>query len=280
MFSLNCKGRLLVLDEPRVMGIINVTPDSFYAGSRRMNMSEILPQADKMISEGATFLDIGGLSTRPGSEPVTADEELERVVPAIEGIHQKFPETILSIDTYRAAVAKEAVMAGASMVNDISGGELDEAMLETVASLKVPYVCMHMKGTPETMQTLAVYDDVAREVLDYFILKVEACKKAGVHDVIVDPGFGFAKTIQQNFELLNKLEVLQLLKKPVLIGLSRKSSVYKTLGITSEEALNGTTVLNTIGLIKGAGILRVHDVKEAVQAVKLWLHVFNQKSMK
>lgn len=280
MFSLNCKGRLLVLDEPRVMGIINVTPDSFYAGSRRMNMSEILPQADKMISEGATFLDIGGLSTRPGSEPVTADEELERVVPAIEGIHQKFPETILSIDTYRAAVAKEAVMAGASMVNDISGGELDEAMLETVASLKVPYVCMHMKGTPETMQTLAVYHDVAREVLDYFILKVEACKKAGIHDVIVDPGFGFAKTIQQNFELLNKLEVLQMLKKPVLIGLSRKSSVYKTLGITSEEALNGTTVLNTIGLIKGANILRVHDVKEAVQAVKLCLHVFNQKSMK
>ncbi len=270
MFTLNCKGKLLALDEPRVMGIINITPDSFYKGSRFVEKDEVLKQADKMIKDGADILDIGGQSTRPGSEQISADEELKRVLNNIDAIHNNFPQTIISIDTWYSKVAYEAVNAGASMVNDISAGNMDEQMLKTVASLEVPYVSMHMKGKPQTMQQDPTYENVCREVLDFFIAKKDECEKAGIHDVVIDPGFGFGKTIAHNFELLKNLSVFKMLDAPILVGLSRKSTIYKTLGIGAEEALNGTTVLNTIALMSGANILRVHDVKEAREVVKLW----------
>lgn len=269
MFTLNCKGRLLVVDKPLVMGIINTTPDSFYEGSRFMVMDEILRQAEKMLNDGAAILDVGAQSTRPGSQQISADEEAERVVNVIKTLARQFPDAIISIDTYYSYIAAAAVDAGARMVNDVSGGDMDEAMLQTVASLNVPYVCMHTKGTPETMQQLAVYDDVTREVLDHFIAKIAQCKKSGIKDIIVDPGFGFAKTIKHNFELLRNLAAFRMLDCPLLAGLSRKSTIYKTLGTDAAGALNGTTVLNTIALLNGANILRVHDVKEAVEAVKL-----------
>ncbi|MGE5107481.1 MAG: dihydropteroate synthase [Sphingobacteriales bacterium] len=270
MFTLNCKGKLLILDEPKVMGILNITPDSFYSSSRFNDTAIVLQKAEKMLQDGAAILDIGGQSTRPGSVRITADEELKRVIPAIENIIKNFPETIISIDTYQSSVAKEAIEAGASMINDISSGDMDKEMISTVASLHVPYICMHMKGTPDSMQQDPTYDDIAKEVLDYFIHKLARCKEAGINDIIIDPGFGFGKTIQHNFQLLKKLEVLKILGKAVLAGLSRKSTIYKTLGITADEALNGTTVLNTIALINGATILRVHDVKEAVEAITLF----------
>ncbi|HKG67357.1 MAG TPA: dihydropteroate synthase [Segetibacter sp.] len=269
MFTLNCKGRLLVIDQPVVMGIINVTPDSFYSGSRTLLLDDILRQAEKMLSEGAAVIDIGGQSTRPESEHISREEELSRVIPAIKAIIRSFPETFISIDTYYSKVAAEAVNTGASFVNDISSGTLDENMIQMVASLQVPYIAMHMKGTPKTMQQYAQYEDVTLEVLDFFIRKTEECRKAGIKDVIVDVGFGFAKTISHNFTLLKNLSIFKILQKPLLVGLSRKATVYKTLGISPEEALNGTTVLNTIGLQNGANILRVHDVKEAVEAVNL-----------
>jgi dihydropteroate synthase len=269
MFTLNCKGRLLVVDKPIVMGIINVTPDSFYSGSRKLLVDEVLKQADKMLSEGAAILDIGGQSTRPGSDDIGMEGELARVVPVVEALFSHFPQSFISIDSYYSKVASEAVHAGATIVNDISSGNLDDEMITTVASLKVPYIAMHMKGTPKTMNTLADYDDVTLEVLDFFIKKMEECRQAGIKDVIVDVGFGFAKRIQHNFTLLKQLSIFKILEKPILAGLSRKATVYKTLGTTPEEALNGTTVLNTIALQNGANILRVHDVKEAVEAVKL-----------
>jgi dihydropteroate synthase len=269
MFTLNCKGRLLVIDQPVVMGIINVTPDSFYSGSRKVLLDDILRQAEKMLSEGATVIDVGGQSTRPESEQISIRAELLRVIPAIEAIIHRFPESFISIDTYYSEVAAEAVNAGASLVNDISSGTLDGNMIKRVASLQVPYIAMHMKGTPKTMQQYAQYEDVTLEVLDFFVKKTEECRKAGIKDVIVDVGFGFAKTISHNFTLLKNLSIFKILQKPLLVGLSRKATVYKTLGISPEEALNGTTVLNTIGLQNGANILRVHDVKEAVEAVNL-----------
>lgn len=269
MFTLNCKGRLLLVDKPLVMGIINATPDSFYAGSRQQSLDDILRQAEQMLEEGADILDIGGQSTRPGSEVIGAEDELQRVIGGIEAIHRRFPETFISVDTYYALVAKEAVDAGASMVNDISAGSLDPVMIPMVASLKVPYVLMHMKGTPATMQQETNYENLIGEILDFFSFKIAALQKAGIMDIIVDPGFGFAKTIQQNFELLSHLSVFKILSRPVLLGISRKSTIYKTLDITPAEALNGTTVLNTVGLMNGASILRVHDVKEAKEAVEL-----------
>ncbi len=269
MFTLNCKGRLLVIDEPVVMGIINVTPDSFYSGSRKSTLDDVLKQADKMLTEGATILDIGGQSTRPGSEAIGADSELQRVVPAIEAIANRFSHSYISVDTYHAKVAKAAVEAGACIVNDISSGDMDSETIETVAALQVPYITMHMKGTPATMQQNAQYENVTRDVFDYFIKKIEQCRLAGITDVIVDPGFGFGKTIQHNFTLLKNLSVFKMLQKPVIAGLSRKATIYKTLGTSAEEALNGTTVLNTIALLNGANILRVHDVKEAKETVKL-----------
>ena len=269
MFALNCNGRLLVIDKPLVMGVINATPDSFYEGSRFSGTDKILVRAETMISEGADILDIGGQSTRPGSEQVSEDTELSRIVESIEAIHQKFPEIIISVDTYYSAVAKKCIQAGASMVNDISSGTMDKEMLSTIAALQVPLVAMHMKGTPQTMQQQSNYESVTREVLDFFIRKKDECKTAGIADVIIDPGFGFAKTIAHNFQVLKDLSVFKMLDAPLLVGLSRKSSVYKTLGIPPDEALNGTTVLNTIALMNGADILRVHDVKEAKEAIKL-----------
>ena len=269
MYTLNCKGRLLLIDKPVVMGIINTTPDSFYAASRQQNTDAILQKAELMVKDGATILDIGGQSTRPGSVVVGKEEELKRVIKPIEAISKNFPEIFISIDTYYTAVAKEAVEAGASIVNDISAGSLDEAMISTVASLQVPYVLMHMQGTPQDMQQSPHYDDVTKTVLDFFIQKIDELKKMGLYDIIVDPGFGFGKTISHNFKLLQSLSVFNLLGKPLLVGISRKSTIYKTLHIIAEEALNGTTVLNTIGLLNGAHILRVHDVKEAKQAINL-----------
>jgi dihydropteroate synthase len=269
MFTLNCKGRLLVVDKPLVMGIINTTPDSFYEGSRFMDMPGIIRQAEKMLAEGAAILDVGGQSTRPGSMQIGAAEEMERVCSAIETISLHFPDAIISVDTYHASVAQKAVEAGASIVNDISGGNLDEKMMATVAALNVPYVCMHTKGNPADMQQHAVYEDVTREVLDHFIKKIAECRRAGIKDVIIDPGFGFAKTISHNFELLRNLSTLQMLDCLIMAGLSRKSTVYKTLGTDAAGALNGTTVMNTIALLNGANILRVHDVKEATEAVAL-----------
>lgn len=269
MFTLNCKGRLLIIDEPIVMGIINVTSDSFYSGSRKTLLNDVLQQAEKMLHDGAAILDIGGQSTRPGSDEIGIEEELQRIIPAIEAITKRFPESFISVDTFFAKVAAEAVNAGACIVNDISSGTLDAEMIKTVAQLQVPYIAMHIKGTPKTMQQHANYEDVTLEVLDFFIKKTEECRLAGINDIIVDVGFGFAKTIAHNFTLLKNLSLFKILQKPLLTGLSRKATIYKTLGTTPEEALNGTTVLNTIALTKGANILRVHDVKEAVEAIKL-----------
>lgn len=253
------------------MGIINATPDSFYEGLLKLNAGEILSLAEKMILDGATILDIGGQSSKPGSNPISVHEEIDRVIPIIESVHAAFPDTILSIDTYNAVTAKTAVAAGCSIVNDISAGNLDDKMIATVAKIQVPYICMHMQGTPATMQNNPVYDDVVKEVLDFFILKTEACKNAGIKDVIIDPGFGFGKTIEHNFQLLKGLSALLIVERPVLAGLSRKSAICKTLGITAAEALNGTTVLNTLALQNGASILRVHDVKQATEAIKLFM---------
>lgn len=269
MFTLNCNGRLLVANEPLVMGIINTTPDSFYQGSRFTGTNAVLQQAEKMLREGADILDIGGQSTRPGSILISSEEELQRVIEPIEAIHRQFPEAIISVDTFYSVVAKEAVAAGASVINDISAGSMDELLIATVAALRVPYVLMHMKGTPGTMQSNPQYEDVTKEVLDFFIHRVPALRQAGMKDIIIDPGFGFGKTIQHNFELLRHLAVFNMLNCPLMLGISRKSTIYKTLGIEAEHALNGTTVLNTAGLLHGAGILRVHDVKEAREAIKL-----------
>ena len=269
MYTLNCKGKLLVLDKPLVMGILNVTPDSFYDRHLLTGVDAIITHAGKMISEGADILDIGGQSTKPGSQRITIEEELARVLPIVILLQQKYPDLVLSIDTYYAEVATAAVNAGADIVNDISGGDMDAAMLQTVAALQVPYICMHIRGTPETMQQKTNYDDVVKEVLDYFIEKIAACTAAGIKDVIIDPGFGFAKTIQHNFTLLKNLQAFQMLNKPILAGLSRKGTIYKTLGITVEEALNGTTVLNTLAFLNGAAIVRVHDVKEAKEIITL-----------
>lgn len=269
MYTLNCKGRLLVVDKPLVMGIMNTTPDSFYAGSRYQE-TDILWQAERMIADGAAILDIGGQSTRPGSKRIPVEEELKRVTGPVRAIHERFPDTVISIDTFQSRVAAEAVAAGASIVNDVSAGSIDEAMIATVAGLQVPYVLMHMQGTLETLKKESVYENVTREVLDFFIRQIALCRKAGIKDIILDPGFGFGKNNHHNLALLKDLPALHMLELPILVGLSRKTTIWKTLGITADEALNGTTVLNTISLLNGAHILRVHDVKEAVEVVKLW----------
>ncbi len=268
MYSINCKGRLIVVDKPLVMGIINITPDSFYAGSR-IQKNDVLKAAEQMLSDGADILDIGGQSTRPGSVAISADEELARVTVAIESIHSSFPEAIISIDTYYGLVAKQAIEAGASIVNDISAGSIDPSIIDVVAHYKTPYVLMHMKGTPATMKEQAVYENVVTEVLDFLIAKKNELQRRGINDIIIDPGFGFAKTIEHNFQLINKLEVFKMLEAPLLLGISRKSMIWKTLGTTPAESLYGTSALHAIGLYKGANILRVHDVKEAKQVVRL-----------
>lgn len=270
MFTLDCKGRLLKLDHPVVMGIINITPDSFYSGSRQQDIDVMLKKAEQMLRDGATILDIGGQSTRPGSKKITADEELERIVEPIRAARQYFPEAFISIDTFYSRVAAEAVAAGADIINDISAGSMDAGMTETAALLKVPYVLMHMKGNPQTMQQRPEYSHAADEVFDFLKQKKEELSSAGIKDIIIDPGFGFGKTIRHNFELLHVLALFRQLDSPLLVGLSRKSTIYKTLGVTADEALNGTTVLNTIALMNGASILRVHDVKEAKEAITLF----------
>ncbi|HPH85200.1 MAG TPA: dihydropteroate synthase [Ferruginibacter sp.] len=269
MFTLNCKGKLVTAERPMLMGILNITPDSFYDGHLHNSETEILNLAGKMIADGADILDIGGQSSRPGSLRIPVEEELNRVIPAIRALHKRFPETLLSIDTYQSEVAKAAVAEGVHIVNDISAGEMDAAMINVVSKLGVPYICMHMKGRPENMHESPAYDDVTREVLDYFIAKVEVCKTAGIQDIIIDPGFGFGKTISHNFRLLKDLASFKMLGYPILAGLSRKSTIYKTLKVTAAEALNGTTVLNTLALQNGADIVRVHDVKEAREAILL-----------
>ncbi|MCZ6595965.1 MAG: dihydropteroate synthase [Bacteroidetes bacterium] len=269
MYTLNCNGKLIDLVTPKVMGIINVTPDSFYDGGKAVTTAGIIDQAGKMLSEGATFLDVGGYSSRPDATKVSETEELKRVIPAIETLIAEFPEVIISIDSFRSAVVKEAIQAGAAMVNDISGGKMDPEMFSTIARLQIPYILMHMRGTPQTMSTQTDYNKVTREVLLYFSERIALARKAGVNDIIADPGFGFSKTRPQNFELLKELELFKQLEIPLLIGISRKSMIYKTLMVTPKEALNGTTALHAIALLKGASILRVHDVKEAVECITL-----------
>jgi dihydropteroate synthase len=270
MYTLNCKGRILAIEQPLVMGIINITPDSFYTASRAGTVDAVLIQAEKMLQDGATILDIGGQSTRPGSKKITAEDELQRVIGPIQALTEKFPGTFISVDTYYSVVAKEAVQAGACIINDISAGGLDDKMIETVAALRVPYVLMHMQGTPQTMQQHPSYSDVTKEVLDFFIQKKKELEQKGIKDVITDPGLGFGKTVEHNFQLLRNLTVFSMLGTPMLLGLSRKSMIGKTLGIETEQTLNGTTVLNTIGLMNGASILRVHDVKQAKEAITLY----------
>jgi dihydropteroate synthase len=265
----NCGGRLKIVDKPLIMGIINVTPDSFFDGNDTLTTEDFVQKAKQMIEDGADILDIGGQSTRPGSDRIAADEEIKRVLPVLEAIKLNFPNILISIDTYHSAVAAAAVAAGAAIVNDISAGEMDSQMMTTVAGLQVPYILMHLRGTPETMQTMTNYDNLVLNITDYFTVKIDACRKAGIKDIILDPGFGFAKTVAQNFELLKNLNLFNFYGLPILVGLSRKSTIYKTLDITPNEALNGTTVMNTIALLNGANILRVHDVKEAKEVVSL-----------
>lgn len=271
--TLNIKGQLIDLSKPKIMGILNVTPDSFYDGKKYNDDISILNQIEKMLSEGADFIDVGGYSTRPWAEEISMEEELTRTIPVIQLIVRKFPSAIISIDTFRSSVAKQAIDSGASMINDVSGGELDKAMFETVASLNVPYILMHMKGTPKTMISQSTYENLLREVVDYFHQKIFLLQNHRVKDIIVDPGFGFAKNIEQNFELLGKLDHFKILGKPMVVGLSRKSMIWKTLKIDPDGALNGTTALNSIALIKGASILRVHDVKEAKEVITLAEHL-------
>jgi dihydropteroate synthase len=273
MFSLNCNGRQLLINKPIVMGIINVTPDSFYSDSRMQLNDDILRQTEKMIRDGATIIDIGGQSTRPGSQKITATEELKRVIEPIEKIRQHFPEVFISVDTYYADVAVAAVAAGAGIINDISAGTLDEKMIDTVSLLNAAYVLMHMQGTPQTMQQNPYYENVCKEVLGFFNTQKKKLSEKGITDIIIDPGFGFGKTAAHNFELLNSLNQFTSFGAPLLLGISRKSMIWKTLGITAGEAINGTTVLNTIGLMKGAFILRVHDVKEAAEAITLFANL-------
>lgn len=267
--TINCKGNLIDLTTPKVMGILNVTPDSFYDGGRFSSDTVILNQVEKMLYEGATFIDIGGQTTKPIAGLISVEDELKRVVPAVDLILKKFPESILSIDTFYSKVAEESINSGAAIINDVSAGNLDENMLPTIAKLQVPYIMMHMRGTPQTMQQLTQYDDLVKDVMFYFSEKINVARSFGINDIIVDPGFGFAKTTEQNFELFSKLELFQMFELPVLVGISRKSMIYKTLETTPENALNGTTALNALALSKGANILRVHDVKEAVECVKL-----------
>lgn len=273
--TINCKGILLDLETPLVMGILNVTPDSFYDGGRYEAESAILKHAEKMLAEGADIIDVGGMSSRPGAGIISIEEELERVIPAIEMIVRAFPQTVISIDTIRSKVAREAVEAGAHLINDISAGKLDKEMYAEVARLNVPYILMHMQGEPANMQQNPHYEDVVQEVLDFFIAETGKLRELGVKDVILDPGFGFGKTVSHNFQLLKNLEVFQILDCPILTGVSRKSMINKVLKIRPEEALNGTTALHMAALLNGTKLLRVHDVKEAKQTIQLWQALVN-----
>ncbi|MEW5675806.1 dihydropteroate synthase [Flavobacterium enshiense] len=268
--TVNCKGNLLDLSTPKVMGILNITPDSFFDGGKYKTEADFLNQTEKMLTEGAAIIDIGAYSSRPNAAFVSEDEETERLTPIVTLLSKEFPEAILSIDTFRAEVAKAAIESGASIINDISAGLLDDKMLNVIAQTKVPYIMMHMRGTPQTMTTLTDYEDIVKEMIFYFSERIAAARSLGINDIIIDPGFGFAKTLEQNYEVLQKLELFQMLDVPLLSAVSRKSMIYKLLNTSSQEALNGTTFLNTVSLMKGAKILRVHDVKEAVECVRLF----------
>ncbi len=268
--TINCKGTLIDLSIPKVMGILNLTPDSFYDGGEYGDETSVLRQVELMLNEGAAFIDIGAYSSRPGASIISEKEEETRLLPLLSVILNHFPETLISIDTFRAGIAKKAVQQGAAIINDISAGLRDARMFETIRDIQVPYIMMHLRGTSQTMQSLTQYDDVVRDIIDYFIERIEKARRIGVNDLIIDPGFGFAKTIEQNFEFLDRLQELQLCELPILVGLSRKSMIYKTLNVDASKALNGTTALHMKTLEKGVNILRVHDVKEAVETIKLW----------
>ena len=268
--TLNCNGRLLSLERPAVMGILNLTPDSFYDGGRYASLDEAQRQVEKMLSEGAAIIDLGGMSSRPGAAIIDLEEELRRVLPPLQLLTRSFPEAIFSIDTVRSEVARQACAAGAAIVNDISAGSLDEEMYPAVAALGCPYILMHMKGTPASMQAAPAYEDVVLEVFDFFIAEIGKLRQLGVRDIIADPGFGFGKTVEHNYELLKKMHVFQILEVPILAGISRKSMICRVLGLPPAAALNGTTALHMVALQQGARILRVHDVREAVETVRLW----------
>ena len=268
--TINCKGILVDLSTPKVMGILNVTPNSFYDGGKYKNESEILSQVEKMLVDGASFIDIGAYSSKPNAEFVSEQEEISRIIPVIDLVLKHFPDTMLSIDTFRNEVAKVAIENGAAIINDISAGNLDDKMLEVIGKYNVPYIMMHMRGNPQTMQTLTNYEDIVKEMLFYFSERVAKARTFGINDLTLDPGFGFAKTIDQNYEVFQKMELFKMLELPLLVGISRKSMIYKTLDSTIEKAMNGTTVLNTLALTKGANIIRVHDVKEAAECVTLF----------
>ncbi len=273
--TINCRGTLLDLSSPVVMGILNVTPDSFFAASRSQDVLKLLSEAEKQLHEGAKILDIGGMSTRPGAEIINEITEMNRIVPAIRAVTRAFPEAIVSVDTFRANIARACVEEGAHIVNDVSGGRLDDNMFATVADLNVPYILMHMKGTPQTMQSMTQYKDITLEILDFFIEKVGLLRGIGLKDIILDVGFGFAKNQEQNFELLRKLHVFQILECPILVGISRKGMIWKTLGVTPAESLNGTTAAHIFALQGGAKILRVHDVKAASETIRIFEEVQN-----
>jgi len=267
--TINCKGQLIDLTSPKIMGIINLTPDSFYDGGKYANEKEVFSQVEKMLTDGATFIDIGAYSSRPGAQHISEEEELRRIVPIVKDLIDRYPDILLSIDTFRSSVAKKCIEEGAALINDISAGNMDSEMLKTISKLNVPYIMMHMQGTPQNMQKKPVYNNVTQDILYYFSEKIALARSHGINDIIIDPGFGFGKTNKHNFKLLNELELLKNIELPLLVGLSRKSMIYKTLNTDAQNALNGTTALNTLSIYKGANILRVHDVKEAMESVHL-----------
>ena len=267
--TINCAGKLVDLSTPKIMGILNVTPDSFYDGGVHNSDKKILNHVEKMLNDGAVFIDIGGYSSRPNAINIDENEELNRVVPALELVNNKFPETIISIDTFRSKVAETCLNSGASIINDISAGEMDKKMMKIVGKYKVPYIMMHMKGSPQNMIRKTNYNDMLKEIIKYFSKKINQAVSYKINDMIIDPGFGFAKDLKQNYNLLSNMNLLKILDKPIMVGISRKSMIYKSLKTSAKESLNGTTVLNTVSLIKGASILRVHDVKEASECIKL-----------
>jgi dihydropteroate synthase len=267
--TINCKGILIDVSSPKVMGILNITPDSFYDGGKYKNEADILFQTEKMLNEGATFIDVGAYSSRPGAAHISEKEELKRILPVIDLLVKYFPEIIISVDTFRSEIAKKTIENGAAIINDISGGKMDEKMFQTVAELQVPYILMHMLGTPQNMQQNTVYEDVTKDIIRFFSEQIFKLHQLKMNDIIIDMGFGFGKTLQHNYEILSNLALFKNLDAPILIGVSRKSMLYKPLDITANEALNATTAANTIALLNGANILRVHDVKEALEAIKI-----------
>jgi dihydropteroate synthase len=273
--TINCKGKLIDFDVPKVMGILNVTPNSFFDGGKYTNPQSVLLQVEKMLNQGADFIDVGAYSSKPNAEFVSEIEEQNRILPIVKIILKHFPDTLLSIDTFRSSIAKVCIENGAAIINDISAGKLDDAMFEIIAKHQVPYIMMHMRGTPQTMQSLTNYENIVKEMVHYFSERVATAQRFGINDIIIDPGFGFAKTLDQNYEVLHKLDLFQFLEVPILTGFSRKSMIHKVLETSALESLNGTTVLNTFALSKGAKILRVHDVKEAVECVKLVQKITN-----